>query len=241
MPQPPTSARKPRPEREDSPRTRVTKSAKILEKVQDPRLGRPYKDDEEKRRVYYYLAYLKSAGKKNWECATELAVSERTVNNYLADELYTEIQNELQADAKQMGHTTIAFLIDDAIDVLVGLMYGSNSDFVRFKAAEKFMDVAGYNLPREEAHKDSRDEVAKFLEMVRGRNGGGGNVNIQVNIVDGEEKRGGTTHPNPQVVIEAEQVDPTEQALLSPPTPAIPAELAQYYTQVLPGGRLPDE
>lgn len=241
MAQPPTSARKNRGEDPLSPRTLVTKSGQILQKVQSPKLGRPYKDEEEKRQVYSALAYLKSAGKSNRECATELDVSERTINNYLADELYVEIQNELQADAKQQGHTTIALLIDDALGKLVELMHGSASEFVRFKAAEKILDVAGYNLPREEAHKDSRDEVAKFLEMVRGRNGGGGNVNIQVNIVDGEEKRGGAAHPNPQVVIEADQVDPTEQALLSPPTPAIPAELAQYYTQVLPGGRLPDE
>lgn len=216
MPRVPTAARKPRLDddegEEKTPARQLSLASRVLEDARPPKLGRPPKDEEEKRAVFRALAYLKAGKLTNAECGQALDVSERSIVNYLNDPLYAEVQNELQSEAKNQGHTTISMLIDDALSVLFRLMHSAKSEFVSYKAAEKLLDVAGYNMPREEAQRDNREEVSRFLELVKTR----ASVNVQVNIQ--------------QVGTEGETK-----------TQVVDAELAPYYRPVLPGGKLPPE
>lgn len=186
-------------------------------------LGRPPRDEEDKRVVYEQLIRLKEQRYTHSQCASMLQCSERTIANYIADSLYKEIQSELVADAKQRGHLRIAEVIDEAVDTLYTMMKSGKSEFVRYKAAEKLLDVAGYNLPREEAHLDSREGLSRFLAEVESRRART-IVNIQVTS---SPTKGGQ-------VVEAD-VSPS----VLPPTRSVPPELAPYYQRVLPGGKLP--
>ena len=206
-------------------RKRVSLASHLLSTVQMPNLGRPPRDDDEKRQVFSALVYLKSSGKTNRECGELLDVSERTINNYLTEPLYAELQSELQANAKMRGHSTIAMLIDDALAELFSIMKTDKSGFVRFKAAEKLLDVAGYNLPREEAHRDSREEVNRFLAMVNERQGRV-QVNVQINQPGSLPAPAGK-ETGDIIVGEAVEVED------------VPEELKQYYALVGPGGSMP--
>src|SRR5260221_66950 len=214
MPRVPTAGRRARLDDDDDERTparQLSLAARVLEDAKPPKLGRPPKDEEEKRSVFKALAYMKSGKLTNTECGQALDVSERSIVNYLNDPLYAEVQNELQSEAKNQGHTTISMLIDDALSVLYQLMHTAKSEFVSYKAAEKLLDVAGFNMPREEQQRDNREEVSRFLELVKTR----ASVNVQVNI---------------------QQVGEGETK-----TQVVDAELAPYYRPVLPGGKMPPE
>ncbi len=248
MPRTPTAARRARRDDFDdegdgqqslSPRKQVSLAASILEKVEAPRLGRPPQSDEEKRQVLQTLVYLKAARKTHQECASALDVSERTISTYLADPLYKELQDDLQAVAKQQGHVTIAVMIEDALDKMFELMHSAKSEFVSYKAAEKLLDVAGYNLPREEQHRDNQRDLDEFMGKLAAMKGAN---QTQVNVTITTEKRGEESQVE---VIEGETVTqqdqiPTEVAA-DPALPqrSIPPELARYYETVQPGGRLP--
>ena len=209
--------------KKESPRQRVSLASHLLSTVQFPNLGRPPRDDEEKRQVLSCLVYLKSSGKTNKECSELLDISERTVVNYLNEPAYVELQHEMQSVAKERGHSTISMLIDDALNELFSIMKTDKSGFVRFKAAEKLLDVAGYNMPREERQRDSRDEVTRFLSLLEERQQSRVQVNMQVNIPG---------------ALPAESTRETIQVVESE-TREIPEELAQYYQLVGPGGRMP--
>ena len=180
-------------------------------------LGRPPKDDQDKRVVFEQLIRLKEQRYTHSQCAEMLKCSERTIANYIADPLYKEVQGELVADAKQRGHLRIAEIIDEAVDTLYTMMKSGKSEFVRYKAAEKLLDVAGFNLPREEAHLDSREGLSRFLAEVEARRS---QTTVNIQIVSTQEGQ----------VVDADE---------APATRSVPPELAPYYQQVLPGGKLP--
>ena len=207
MPQVPTQARRSRlPSGLDD----VKLSDHVLAQSRPPRLGRPPKDEEEKKQVLTALCYLKSAGKTNRECASELDVSERTIVNYLAEPLYQEVQQTLVDRAKERGYATLGMLMDHALETLYQLMKGAGSEFVRFKAAETLLNYLDFDEPRVRAQTDSRDEVARFLSILAEREHV--QVNVQVNTgSSGKGEKG-------SVVVEQER---------------------EEWPAVLPGGRLP--
>ncbi len=111
--------------------------------------GSPH-TEEEKRATYLALARLKAQRKTREECALALGVSVRSVARYFADPLYEEVRNDLIAESKSRGHLLISETIYDAIETLFRLMHTAKSEFVQYKAAEKLLDIAGYNVPRVE-------------------------------------------------------------------------------------------
>jgi len=234
MPRIPTQARRARiddyesdeqiPAKKEPARKRVSLSQHLLSTVQIPNLGRPPRDEDEKRQVLAALVYLKSSGKTNKECADLLFVSERTIVNYLNDEKYLEIQGELQSEAKMRGYSTITMVIDDALSELYSIMKTDKSGFVRFKSAEALLNYAGYNMPREEQQKDSREEVTRFLQLVEER-AGRVQVNVQIN--------------QPGVLPAGEHFDTVTIDEAKVVEEEIPVELQQYYKLVGPGGTLP--
>jgi hypothetical protein len=225
----PTAARRSRVDDEDeqgekkeSARKRITLASHILSTTQVPQLGRPPKDDEEKRQVYLALVHMKSARLTNKECAEKLGLSERTIANYLRDPYYVEVEGELQQTAKARGYDTIAMISDDALAELYSIMKTDKSGFVRFKSAEAILNYAGYGMPREEAKRDSREEVNRFLAMVNERQG-----SVQVNV-----------QVNTPGALPASSTRETIHVVESEEAP-IPEELAQYYQLVGPGGSMP--
>lgn len=186
-------------------------------------LGRSPRDEEEKRQVYEDLVRLKERRLTNRECGVALGYSERTIANYLTDPYYQEVQNDLIGQAKQRGHMLISEVIGPAIEKLYELMNTANSPFVQYKAAEKLLDVAGYNMPREEQRADSRAGLSSFLEELQRRRGNSVQVNVQVN-----------THPSSGSSESVVEALPVQAESLT-----IPAELERYYLPVQPGGKLP--
>lgn len=245
---PSAARRKRRPETSDddeslSPRSQLQLSSRILEQVQVPKLGRPPKDDDEKREVFSSLAYLKSAGKTHKECAEALDVSERTIGNYLADPLYLQVQQEMQGQARSQGHTTISFLIDDALSEIYNLMKGANSEFVRFKSAETLLNFAGYNQPRETKPAENKDDLARFFQALNDREQ---QRLVQVNVSVTSVPRTGADQDTPTVVEALPAPSPvsvsgdaTETLRDCDTVPSQALDLAFYERPVLPGGKLP--
>lgn len=188
-------------------------------------LGRPYEGEDEKRQVYTDLIRLKASGKSNRECAAILGVTERTIGNYRADDLYSEIEKDLETEAKARGYHVIGELIQDALGTMYEIMTTEKSGFVRFKAAEALLRYAGYDIPRETAVQSNRDEAVKFLEEVRQRR-----EQVQVNVQINQAPN--TARPETTVEVVESNVEQEK--------PQLPAELAQYYQPVLPGGKLPE-
>jgi hypothetical protein len=223
-------------EREDVPE--YTSLNEIVSTRLLPAVSGPPRSEEEKRNFFTNLVRLKSQRMTHAQCAELLAVSERSIATYINDPLYKEIQADLITDAKDRGHVLISEVIDDAIGTIYSLMQVSKSDFVRFKAAEKILTVAGYDIPRDEVQSDSREGVIKFLEKVAARQNQQPQVNISIT----------TDPPNHHAsqIIDAEVVehhDTTSNMSLTRGPGArgdsLPAELQQYYEPVLPGGKLP--
>ncbi len=232
----PRAARVERPDNsddDDSPRQQrkhISLSDHILTTVEPPHLGRPPKDDEEKRRVFQALVALKAARKTNRECAEVLDVTERTISNWLADALYKEVADDLQAEARQRGHISIALMVDDALAKLYELMHGAKSEFVAYKAGETLLNFAGYNMPREEARRDNQQEYLAFMEKMAQVKG----QQTQVNVTITTEKTATLPAPSVEIVEATVEEEPPAVAVRS-----IPAGLEKYYETVQPGGRLP--
>ncbi len=184
--------------------------------------GSPH-TEEEKRATYQALARLKAQRKTREECALALGVSVRSVARYLADPLYEEVRNDLIAESKSRGHLLISEIIDDALEKLYTLMHTANSEFVQFKAAEKLLDIAGYNVPRVEQQRDNREGLLQFMKELEARRAR--QQPPQVTVTINQQNNTTATPENQETMIEA----------ASTPAPAIPP----YTSQVLPGGKLP--
>lgn len=156
------------------------------------------------------------------ECANRMGVSERSIRSYMAEPLYKEIQEQLIADSKQSGHLMISEVIPSSIDGLFSIAQDTNvSPFVRYKCYAELLNYAGYNEPQEESRTDSRSTVSQFMKEVEAKRQQQQPVyNIQnLNIT-------------PDLTDKGKVVDSIPEN--------IPPELHQYYSQVLPGGKLPE-
>ncbi len=209
-----------------SPREQ-TKEVISLAKAISNRLVIPQgspRTEEEKRATYLALARLKAQRFTREECAAALGVSVSSVARYLADPLYEEVCTDHMAESKQRGHFLISEVADDALDVIYNLMHTGKSEFVRYKAAEKLLDIAGYNVPREEQQRDNREGLQRFMEILRERNARQQQPQVTVNI-----------HQQNHTTATPETQETMIEATTSSPAPAIPP----YTSQVLPGGKLP--
>lgn len=208
-------------------------------------LGREPRSDSEKREVYLQLVRLKAARKTHKECADILGVSVSTIANYVADPLYKEMQAELVSEAKDRGHVLIGELIDFSLEKMVALT-SAQSEFVRFKALEYILNAAGFNLPREERGRDNQDGLTKFMDLLSSSRGRAEKptqatvVNVEVHTAGGGSDG---AQPSSLSTIEGSLSFPSPQegagTAALPTEKTIPPELAQYYQQVLPGGKLP--
>jgi hypothetical protein len=188
----------------------------------------PPRTPEEKQAFFEMLVRLKAQRRTHQECADQLGVSVRSISTYLDDPLYHEIQQGLIAHAKDRGHLMISETIGDAIDTLYNLMMGkTKSEFTRYKAAEKLLDVAGFNQPREEGRIDTREGILKFMDEVRQRQ--------QQTIISIQTNVSSPTHP--EVSISDEVI--VDGSAENRHTEYIPPHLQKYYIPVEPGGRLP--
>jgi hypothetical protein len=143
----------------------------------DTPIGRPPRNDEEKRELYLSLLALKNHRLTNKECAARLGVSERTIVNYLADSFYHELRVAESQDANKAARAQLAQLQQHVIKTLYELTdpVSTKSEFVRFSAAAKLGEWAGLSDPIDDEQKDTRTEVATFLtrvqeEIARGMN-----------------------------------------------------------------------
>lgn len=183
------------------------------------------KSEEERHQFFGYLIRLKEERKTNRECAEILGVSERTISTYVSEPYYRELQQEQLAEARQRGHLRIAEVIDDAVDTLYMLMKGAKSEFVSYKAAEKLLDVAGYNVPQEEQRADAREGLAKFMSEVQSRQTV---VNVQITNTP---TRANEENGNPSMNV----VDST----VSESSGILPPVSSRYSQPVLAGGKMP--
>jgi hypothetical protein len=210
-----------------SPREQTKEVVSLAKAVSDRlviRQGPPH-TEEEKRATYLALARLKAQRFTREECAAALGVSVSSVARYLADPLYEEVRNDHMAESKQRGHFLISEAIDDALDVIYSLMHTGKSEFVRYKAAEKLLDIAGYNVPRVEQQRDNREGLLQFMRELESRRERQQPPQVTVNIH--QQNNTTATPENQETMIEA----------ASTPAPALPP----YSSQVLPGGKLPDD
>ncbi len=211
-----------------SPREQTKEVVSLAKAISDRLVipqGPPH-TEEEKRATYLALARLKAQRFTREECAAALGVSVSSVARYLVDPRYEEVQNELMAESKQRGHFLISEVADDAINVIYDLMFNGKSEFVRYKAAEKLLDVAGYNVPREEQQRDSREGLKQFMDELRRRAERQQQPQITVNI-----------NQQPADSAADNQEETMIEATTTSPAPALPP----YTSQVQPGGKLPDD
>jgi len=211
-------------------------AALIESRVGTP-LGREPRSDDEKREMYLQLVRLKAARKTHKECADAMGVSISTIANYVADPLYKEMQAELITEAKDRGHVLIGELIDYSLEKMVSLT-SAQSEFVRFKALEYILNAAGFNLPREERGRDNQDGLTKFMEILSSRSTREKPqtvVNVEVHTgAESDEGKNGISVVESNLSFSSSQAEGQD-----PGTRGVPPELAQYYQQVLPGGKLP--
>ncbi len=214
------SARSPREQAQEVVSLAKTISNRLVSPQGSPRT------EEEKRATYLALARLKAQRFTREECAAALGVSVSSVARYLADPLYEEVRNDLIAESKSRGHLLISETTYDAIETLYTLMHTAKSEFVQYKAAEKLLDIAGYNVPREEQQRDNREGLQRFMEILRERNARQQQPQVTVNI-----------HQPHSAEAAADNQETMIEATTSAPDPALPP----YSSQVLPGGKLPND
>lgn len=124
--------------------------------------------DEEKEEAYRRVIQLKMHRKTNKECGIALGVSERTINNWRKDPIYRDMEVDFIQQAKVGADLLVSDMAYTALKTLNDLMNPAltNSEFTRFSAAKTVGEWLGLNMPREEAHEDSREAVAAFLAKV---------------------------------------------------------------------------
>ncbi len=212
-----------------SPREQATEITSLAKAISDRLVipqGSP-RTEEEKRATYLALARLKAQRFTREECAAALGVSVSSVARYLADPLYEEVCNDVMAESKQRGHFLISEIIDDAVEKLYTLMHTAKSEFVQYKAAEKLLDIAGYNVPRVEQQRDSREGLLQFMKELEARRAR--QQPPQVTVTINQQNNTTATPENQETVIEAAS------------TPAPDPALLPYSSPVQPGGKLPND
>src|SRR6266566_6591839 len=93
---------------EDLPSIAPTLAMELFQSVQP--LTETPRTEEEKREVYLTIIRLRMHGKTQKEIGELLHISERTVRNYMADELYSQVQYDLESEAKQNSHLLVSDL-----------------------------------------------------------------------------------------------------------------------------------
>src|SRR5467141_156875 len=89
-------------------RYQVSSLVQVLRDRRHPISKGPPKTEEEKTVFFANLIRLREEGLTIEKCAIEMGVCERSIRNYLAEPLYKELQEQMIADAKNMGHLMIS-------------------------------------------------------------------------------------------------------------------------------------
>jgi hypothetical protein len=234
--------KKKREKRETLKDARAAFATQLLDQADAPSLGRPPKDDEEKRAVFRQLALLRSTPGNTYEmCAERLGVSRSTIGLWLREPLYKDVCDELYQDGKRQGFVSASALVADAFATLYDRMQNDPSGFVRMSSAKIILEHAGLTQPMQAAVADDVREVNRFLEQARQR---GQQAATQVNVhISLSQQQGEPSAPvvdalptDPLPLLEQSLFDPADQQSLAEQQMAM---LAEYSQPLEPGGKLP--
>lgn len=119
---------------------------------------------DEKIRLFDVILEMKFRDKKTWD---EIAADQKVARSTIRDWRRTDewrisearwrriLREENRSEASEMGN--------DALGVMQDLMHNARSEFVRYSAAAKIIDIVGIGDEVEEAKVDQAAELNKFL------------------------------------------------------------------------------
>lgn len=113
------------------------------------------------------LRHLEKATIK--ECAEKMKVSVRTVNNYLKDEKYQAVVDEMRKEWHEASVTVVQEMSQLALSTLKDVMQNSTSAKSRVEAAKTVGEWAGLNLQVEKEGNDDRRELERLARIVAER------------------------------------------------------------------------
>ena len=141
-----------------------TSEEELESKTQEERIKRYHRyTKEEKIQLFDVIMEKKFRDKKTWdEIGADLNVARSTIRDWrrtdewrMSEARWRRIlREENRSDASEMGK--------DALGVMQDLMHNARSEFVRYSAAGKIIDILGIGDELEETKMDQTQELNKF-------------------------------------------------------------------------------
>lgn len=119
---------------------------------------------EQKRGLIQQALDLRYEGKLNWDdVAQQISVSRSTLSEWRKEPLWKELDAERRRLLREEARSDGATVLTEMLDVLYELAKGARSEYVRFTAASKLLDINNVGAEIEEAAVDQAKELNEFL------------------------------------------------------------------------------
>lgn len=160
-----------------------------IEIIEEPSRDYHRHTKEEREQLIDSLLEAKARTRASWdEIGEQHGVSRSTIRRWRETDEWKLAEAKWRRILREEARTDVALIGQDMVGVLQDLAHHARSEFVRYSAAGKLIDIFGIENEIEETRNDQAGELLKFMQLLNGKSV---SPVISPEIIEAEVKPGG--------------------------------------------------